>query len=80
MNYEKIQKIRVFFNLINFIFHTVYHWCEVKMKMYVMNIGKSGQKATIPKLNEEAAIELGASLLGKVFLSIYFKLIDLFQP
>ncbi|XP_050718369.1 putative OPA3-like protein CG13603 isoform X2 [Eriocheir sinensis] len=42
-----------------------YHWCEVRMKMYVMNLGKSGQNATIPKLSEEAAIELGGNLLGE---------------
>ncbi|XP_042240465.1 optic atrophy 3 protein homolog isoform X3 [Homarus americanus] len=35
------------------------------MKMYVMNIGRSGQSSTIPKLNEDAAIELGANLLGE---------------
>ncbi|XP_042240463.1 optic atrophy 3 protein homolog isoform X2 [Homarus americanus] len=43
----------------------LYHWCEVRMKMYVMNIGRSGQSSTIPKLNEDAAIELGANLLGE---------------
>ncbi|XP_045602050.2 optic atrophy 3 protein homolog isoform X2 [Procambarus clarkii] len=42
-----------------------YHWCEVRMKMYVMNLGRTGQNSTIPKLNEEAAIELGANLLGE---------------
>ncbi|XP_071532928.1 optic atrophy 3 protein homolog isoform X2 [Panulirus ornatus] len=42
-----------------------YHWCEVRMKMYVMNLGRSGQGSTIPKLNEDAAIELGANLLGE---------------
>ncbi|XP_045133079.1 putative OPA3-like protein CG13603 isoform X3 [Portunus trituberculatus] len=42
-----------------------YHWCEVRLKMYVMNIGRSGQKTTIPKLSEEAAIELGGNLLGE---------------
>ncbi|XP_042884718.1 optic atrophy 3 protein homolog isoform X2 [Penaeus japonicus] len=42
-----------------------YHWCEVRMKMYVMNIGRSSQGSTIPRLSEEAAIELGANLLGE---------------
>lgn len=42
-----------------------YHWCEVRMKMYVMNIGRSKESAPIPRLNEEAAIELGANLLGE---------------
>ncbi|KAB7503709.1 Optic atrophy 3-like protein [Armadillidium nasatum] len=42
-----------------------YHWCEVRMKMYVMNIGRTGENSTIPKLNEQAAIELGSSLLGE---------------
>ncbi|XP_066963766.1 optic atrophy 3 protein homolog isoform X5 [Macrobrachium rosenbergii] len=43
----------------------VYHWCEVRMKMYVMNITRSKESAPIPRLNEEAAIELGANLLGE---------------
>ncbi|KAK4313674.1 hypothetical protein Pmani_014963 [Petrolisthes manimaculis] len=43
----------------------LYHWCEVRMKMYVMNIRRSSKTSTIPKLNEEAAIELGANLLGE---------------
>ncbi|KAK8743770.1 hypothetical protein OTU49_001259 [Cherax quadricarinatus] len=42
-----------------------YHWCEVRMKMYVMNLGRTGQSSTIPRLSEEAAIELGANLLGE---------------
>ncbi|XP_068248882.1 optic atrophy 3 protein homolog isoform X1 [Palaemon carinicauda] len=42
-----------------------YHWCEVRMKMYVMNITRSKESAPIPRLNEEAAIELGANLLGE---------------
>jgi len=40
----------------------VYHWCEVKMKMWVMNLGRPVE---IPKLNEQMAIELGANLLGE---------------
>ncbi|XP_066963764.1 optic atrophy 3 protein homolog isoform X4 [Macrobrachium rosenbergii] len=43
----------------------LYHWCEVRMKMYVMNITRSKESAPIPRLNEEAAIELGANLLGE---------------
>ncbi|XP_069981555.1 optic atrophy 3 protein homolog isoform X3 [Penaeus vannamei] len=43
----------------------LYHWCEVRMKMYVMNLGRSSQGSTIPRLSEEAAIELGANLLGE---------------
>ncbi|KAK7075247.1 Optic atrophy 3 protein [Halocaridina rubra] len=43
----------------------LYHWCEVRMKMYVMNIGHTKESAPIPRLNEEAAIELGANLLGE---------------
>jgi len=39
-----------------------YHWCEVKMKMWTMNLGKP---VNIPKLNENMAIELGAELLGE---------------
>ena len=48
----------------DYIFLLAYHWCEVRMKMYVMGIGKSSDGSQIPKLNEQAAIELGANLLG----------------
>ncbi|CAL4066515.1 unnamed protein product, partial [Meganyctiphanes norvegica] len=44
----------------------LYNWGEVRMKMYMMNISRSKGKAfEIPKLNEQAAIELGANLLGE---------------
>uniref|UniRef100_A0A0A9ZE59 OPA3-like protein CG13603 n=1 Tax=Lygus hesperus TaxID=30085 RepID=A0A0A9ZE59_LYGHE len=43
----------------------VYNWCEVKMKMWVMNLGKPVE---IPKLNEAMAIELGANLLGETII------------
>lgn len=40
----------------------VYNWCEVKAKMWVMNLGKP---VNIPVLNEAMAIDLGANLLGE---------------
>lgn len=43
----------------------VYHWAEVKAKMYLMNLGKPTKVA---KLNEQMAIELGASLMGEVII------------
>ncbi|XP_014214602.1 putative OPA3-like protein CG13603 [Copidosoma floridanum] len=42
-----------------------YHWAEVKAKMYIMNLGKPTKVA---KLNEQMAIELGASLMGEVII------------
>lgn len=39
-----------------------YNWCEVKAKMWIMNLGKP---VNIPSLNEAMAIELGANLLGE---------------
>ncbi|XP_073993707.1 putative OPA3-like protein CG13603 isoform X2 [Rhodnius prolixus] len=39
-----------------------YNWCEVKMKMWIFNLGKPTE---IPSLNETMAIELGANLLGE---------------
>ncbi|XP_046401999.1 putative OPA3-like protein CG13603 isoform X1 [Ischnura elegans] len=39
-----------------------YNWCEVKAKMWVMNLGRP---VNIPSLNEAMAIELGANLLGE---------------
>lgn len=43
----------------------VYHWCDVRMKMYLNNIIRTKDSIPIPKLNEQAAIELGANLLGQ---------------
>ncbi|XP_046813388.1 optic atrophy 3 protein homolog [Vespa crabro] len=43
----------------------LYHWAEVKGKMYMMNLGKPTKVA---KLNEAMAIELGASLMGEVII------------
>ncbi|XP_023018129.2 putative OPA3-like protein CG13603 [Leptinotarsa decemlineata] len=39
-----------------------YNWCEVKSKMWILNLGKP---VNIPVLNEAMAIELGANLLGE---------------
>lgn len=39
-----------------------YNWCEVKMKMYFMNLGTSGK---VKPLSETMAIELGSNLLGE---------------
>ncbi|KAJ8925578.1 hypothetical protein NQ315_009418 [Exocentrus adspersus] len=41
---------------------SVYNWCEVKAKMWILNLGKP---VNIPVLNEAMAIELGANLLGE---------------
>lgn len=43
----------------------VYHWAEVKAKMYLMNLGKPSKVA---KLNEQMAIELGASLMSEIII------------
>ncbi|KAF4513932.1 UNVERIFIED_CONTAM: hypothetical protein B566_EDAN017953 [Ephemera danica] len=45
-----------------------YNWCEVKAKMWSMNLGSP---IAVPKLNEAMAIDLGANLLGEtiIFLS-----------
>lgn len=39
-----------------------YNWCEVKMKMYFMNLGTAGK---VQPLSETMAIELGSNLLGE---------------
>ncbi|XP_044744286.1 putative OPA3-like protein CG13603 [Coccinella septempunctata] len=39
-----------------------YNWCELKAKMWVLNLGKP---VSLPVYNEEMAIELGANLLGE---------------
>lgn len=49
----------------NFFFFSVYNWCEIKGKMWVLNLGKP---VNIPPLNEAQAIELGANLLGEFII------------
>lgn len=44
---------------------SVYHWAETRSRMYLLNLGKPTK---ISKLNEEMAIELGASLMGEVLV------------
>nr|XP_022900663.1 putative OPA3-like protein CG13603 [Onthophagus taurus]XP_022909469.1 putative OPA3-like protein CG13603 [Onthophagus taurus] len=44
-----------------------YNWCEVKAKMWILNLGKP---VNIPVLNEAMAIELGANLLGEGIIFI----------
>ncbi|XP_043210483.1 putative OPA3-like protein CG13603 isoform X1 [Amphibalanus amphitrite] len=40
----------------------IYHWCEVKTRLWVLGLGRSGE---IPKLNETMAIEIGANMIGE---------------
>lgn len=40
-----------------------YHWLEVNVKMRMLNLGKPRE---VRKLDQNAAIELGADLLGEV--------------
>lgn len=42
-----------------------YHWCEVNVKARLLNLGSPKEVA---KLNEQAAIDLGAELIGEWFL------------
>lgn len=44
-----------------------YNWCEIKAKMWILNLGKP---VNIPVLNEAMAIELGANLLGEGIIFI----------
>ncbi|CAG9859660.1 unnamed protein product [Phyllotreta striolata] len=44
-----------------------YNWCEVKAKMWILNLGKP---VNVPVLNEAMAIELGANLLGEGIIFI----------
>lgn len=53
-----------FLKLLSFVL-SVYHWAEVKAKMYIMNLGKPTKVA---KLNEAMAIELGANLVGEIII------------
>uniref|UniRef100_A0A2A4JLU2 OPA3-like protein n=1 Tax=Heliothis virescens TaxID=7102 RepID=A0A2A4JLU2_HELVI len=42
-----------------------YNWCEVKAKMWILNLGRP---VNIPVLSQEMAIELGANLLGETLI------------
>ncbi|XP_075222562.1 optic atrophy 3 protein homolog isoform X1 [Lycorma delicatula] len=42
-----------------------YNWCEVKVKMWMLNLGKP---VSVPPLNEAMAIELGGNLLGEAII------------
>lgn len=42
-----------------------YHWCEVRVKMYTMNLTSPTQ---VTPLNETMAIELGASILSEAII------------
>ncbi|CAH2006027.1 unnamed protein product [Acanthoscelides obtectus] len=48
-----------------------YNWCEVKAKMWILNLGKP---VNIPVLSESMAIELGANLLGLGYKRFNFTL------
>lgn len=43
----------------------IYHWCEVNIKMRILNLGKP---SAVKPLNEREAIELGAELLGEFII------------
>lgn len=54
---------RMHFKIFNFFF-SVYHWIEMRTKMRIMGFRGS----TIKRLNEDAAAELGAELLGEAII------------
>lgn len=43
----------------------LYHWCEVNVKMRLLNLGKP---SAVKPLKEAEAIELGAELLGETLI------------
>jgi len=53
-----------------------YNWCEVKMKMYFMNLGTSGK---VKPLSETMAIELGSNLLGEGIIFVVAAALLLFE-
>lgn len=58
----ELKLLRIYFCYIYNCKLLVYNWCEIKTKMWVLNLGKP---VNIPVLNEAMAIELGANLLGE---------------
>lgn len=53
-----------------------YNWCEVKMKMYFMNLGTAGK---VKPLSETMAIELGSNLLGEGIIFVVAAALLLFE-
>ncbi|XP_025419134.1 putative OPA3-like protein CG13603, partial [Sipha flava] len=53
-----------------------YNWCEVKMKMYFMNLGTAGK---VKPLSETMAIELGSNLLGEGIIFFVAAVLLLFE-
>lgn len=44
---------------------TVYHWLDVNLRMRILGLGKATEVAP---LSEEAAVELGAEMIGETFI------------
>lgn len=53
-----------------------YNWCEVKMKMYFMNLGTVGK---VKPLSETMAIDLGSNILGEGIIFFVGAVILLFE-
>jgi len=53
-----------------------YNWCEVKMKMYFMNLGTVGK---VKPLSETMAIDLGSNLLGEGIIFFVGAVLLLFE-
>lgn len=53
-----------------------YNWCEVKAKMWILNLGRP---VNIPVLSQEMAIELGANLLGESLIFTIGAVILMFE-
>lgn len=53
-----------------------YNWCEIKMKMYFMNLGTAGK---VTPLSETMAIELGSNLLGEGIIFVVAASLLLFE-
>lgn len=53
-----------------------YNWCEVKMKMYFMNLGTVGK---VKPLSEAMAIDLGSNILGEGIIFLVGAAVLLFE-
>lgn len=63
----RIFEMCLFNDRLKLMVFLVYNWCEIKAKMWILNLGKP---VNIPVLNEAMAIELGANLLGEGIIFI----------
>ena len=62
---KRAKKSRIFREYLCIPTAQLFHWYDVQIRMKLLNLGKA---TTVPKLNEEKAIETGSQLLSEFIL------------